>query len=195
MERALVDRSWPETGLESSCAGRRGQTSNVWRHGGRNARAWIGLRPYAECRGVETMIAALLLIALIGCGDNSTGPDVDVFIASLGSAERWDGTRVPSHRDRYFAVLVTDREGNPVADKRVGWQIVGPQNGKITESSTLTDEQGRAVTLVRGITTYIVRGKAFGTRVKATVFGYGASVNIDFVDGSVLFRAPPNGPA
>ena len=111
------------------------------------------------------LLLLLVTVALIGCGEDCpTGPGGGVSIVEVGVIEDWQGTG-----GRYSVVLVTDLQGNPMANKRVDWEVVEGDSRTLIEHSALTNYQGQA-----GVSFMDVLGET--ERLKATVFGYNVSV-------------------
>lgn len=113
-------------------------------------------------------ILLLVAVTLIGCGEDCpTGPGEGVSIVEVGVIEDWKGTG-----GTYAVVLVTDLKGSPLANKRVDWEVV-EGNDVLIEQSALTNQQGQAGVRIRTI----LRATE---KIKATVFGYNVSVEIEY---------------
>ena len=149
-------------------------------------------------------ILLLLAVALIGCGEDCecpTGPGDGVSITIVSDAratstgdtppDGWEGEKAdPPYGDWFFypVVLVTDLQGNPLANKRVDWEVLdwtvnegegSEDDVTLVQHSTLTNTQGKTASLVYFRTN---RPWVETIRLKATVFGYNVSVVIEFGD-------------
>ena len=130
-----------------------------------------------KMHGIRFLTGILLgLVVFISCSDDDSGSVFDdseyeayttAFIALTQISRGADGD--------YIYVLVTDGKGNPLGGKRVDWEIVQGE-GTLQYQTTVT-KSTHYTTEDRGLTFNRVSNLASDeVQVKATVFGYDASV-------------------
>ena len=134
----------------------------------------------------------ILSAGLIGRGEDCScpgEPSQQVAITEVGlptdppPAWEGDGAAVSAGQVAvYPVVLVTDLLGNPLADRRVDWEIdwesedgyagqIGEEDVVLGQQTTRTNEEGETATLAIYNSEKVER-----IRLKATVFGLDASV-------------------
>ena len=124
------------------------------------------------------MLKYLLVISMlfiIGCSDNSTAPEdketpeEEAYIVLSSSDEE------RSYIELFY--LVTDGKGNPLPSKRVDFEII-EGDATLSKYSDLTNSTLRDGVQVGGtVIVYLYKKTSTDTvKVKATVYGYNASV-------------------
>lgn len=105
----------------------------------------------------------LFVVMLSGCSKSTTGPEEKASITI--SYTNYSGTTIKECLIKY---LVTDGKGNPLPSKRVDFEII-EGDAILSKNSDLTYTDG-------GVSTQITKKTLTTATVKASVYGYDASV-------------------
>jgi len=124
----------------------------------------------------KTIIFLLLIIFLCGCiFENTSNASITLFDTYTRTA--YDNSeKILTKID----VLVTDKKGNPLPNKRVDWVIVDG-DGSLVSSSTLTDSYHDNFHDIGVAGNFLVYNSLEKNIVLANVFGYDATIKITVV--------------
>lgn len=147
-------------------------------------------------RTVQYLFAALVMSGMLsGCLEGPIGPQgekgdpgdlgskdaVTTVIVVAGSSYQASTSSTPQRWNMSY--LVTDEKGNPLSTKRVDFEIIeGDATLSITSGLTSTERTTNNVYYTAGeINVTIYKGTLSTAKVKATVFGYNASVTTSII--------------